>query len=516
MNRVFESISTFVKKVSKKHIVVAIVAASVIAVSGGNVMAGWGPERPILDWTNPADRAGFDHVAFNSFVRTDVYGDERTFFDGKDAANTNPGGFTDAVNAVGKDELTLRVYVHNNANQYYNDSGVGIARNTRVKIALPTGNSKQQRATAYISADNARPGTVTDTVDIQGDGSKPFELEYVPGSARILTNAMNTQLPDSVVTTGTQIGYDRLNGNIPGCFPYTSIVTIKVKVKQTNISVDKFVRKVGQTEWVRQNEAKPGDTLEYAINAKNIGKTKLNKLVIGDNLPPFVKYVNGSTTVKNGSFPNGRPDTTNNVTKGGIEIGNYLPNANAIVYFKVKLDDEDKFQCGVTTLKNIGVVRAEGTNEFYNEARTVVRKECKPPIYKCEGLTAENIRNNVYKLTVTEKLENARAVKYIFTIDGGKKVESRNKTINYDFVDNGKHKVSAVIVTDKGTTVDVCEVTIEGTTTPPPVTPNPETPTTLPRTGSAATAVIGIGAMGAAVRAFVNSKRGLIKSLLSR
>jgi LPXTG-motif cell wall-anchored protein len=71
---------------------------------------------------------------------------------------------------------------------------------------------------------------VGDTVDITG--SRPFTLAYKTGSAQIKTNAMNgVSLSDQIFNgSGALIGYNALNGNVPGCAQYSGWVTFKVAV----------------------------------------------------------------------------------------------------------------------------------------------------------------------------------------------------------------------------------------------------------------------------------------------
>lgn len=212
-------------KIRKSIVMVAAVVALLVPMA---VSAGFGPSRPIKDWNVPADRVGFDHVVFNSFINTPYWGDERAFFDGK-IATENDSSFRDPVNGVKDgDEVTLRVYVHNNGNDGLNATGQTVAQNTKVRIALPSNTGTNLQATSYISADNAQPQTVFDTANISGNSA--FSLAYVPGSAQIATGAMNIPISDSIVTTGAPIGYDQLNGRVPGCFQYQALVFIKVRV----------------------------------------------------------------------------------------------------------------------------------------------------------------------------------------------------------------------------------------------------------------------------------------------
>ncbi len=216
-------------KLNNKRALISLVAVLTLLVPLA-VSAAFGPSRPIKDWNVPADRTGFDHVVFNSFINTPYWGDERAFLDGKITTESD-SAFRDPINNVKDgDEITVRMYVHNNGNDGLNAGGQTLARNTKVRIALPASSASSHQATGYISADNAVPQSVYDTASFASDS--PFSLEYVPGSAQIATGAMNVKISDSIVTSGAPIGYDQLNGVVPGCFQYQALVFIKVKVKK--------------------------------------------------------------------------------------------------------------------------------------------------------------------------------------------------------------------------------------------------------------------------------------------
>ena len=62
--------------------------------------------------------------------------------------------------------------------------------------------------------------------------NKPFHLEYIQGSALFENNGIGAggiRLPDSIVTDeGVMIGFDALDGEIPGCYKYSSYSIIRV------------------------------------------------------------------------------------------------------------------------------------------------------------------------------------------------------------------------------------------------------------------------------------------------
>ena len=217
-------------KIAASIAVLAAVVSLPLAVNAGFFPG----DRPTFDYTkgdansdcsNPNDPAAqngrcgsMTGPVFNSFTNNPAYGDERAFFDGRRA--DQPGVAYDVVTDVtdGPKEVVLRTYIHNNANDSTNVSGLGIARNTRVAIELPTVTGDALRAVSAISADNATPREVTDSVDLTAN--RRFSVDFVEGSARYYNQgpfAGGVALSDAIVQPGgVQIGYDQLDGNLQG------------------------------------------------------------------------------------------------------------------------------------------------------------------------------------------------------------------------------------------------------------------------------------------------------------
>lgn len=186
--------------------------------------------------------AGAAFPRFNSFTGTPVYGDERAFLDAKPAHIDGSGGFLDQIRTSVGDRLMLRMHIHNNADSDRNGddwSGVSVAINTRAILDIGTTDvepASKAVVKGTVSADNARPRWVGDTVTLYSD--RPFLLRPVPDSARIHSNAhpfpglpltglvASSQLPGP----GALLGYDRIDGKVPGCFAYSAVVTVLVDV----------------------------------------------------------------------------------------------------------------------------------------------------------------------------------------------------------------------------------------------------------------------------------------------
>jgi hypothetical protein len=206
---------------ARTKIVTGVVAAGFVLalVPALPVFAGYSPAaRPTFTWAHPAT-----YITFNSITDNPQVGDERPFLAGS-VGNTST--LVDKITVHDNDEVTLNVYYHNDAAANLNL----VSTNTRVKVLLPHAPSTATYAAGYVTSDNANPRVVADTVDFVGD--RQFTMDYEAGTAQIWNNVLRgTQLSDSIVTnSGALIGYDKIDGRIPGCEQFSGFVTLKVRV----------------------------------------------------------------------------------------------------------------------------------------------------------------------------------------------------------------------------------------------------------------------------------------------
>ncbi|HSX14388.1 MAG TPA: hypothetical protein VLE72_00555 [Candidatus Saccharimonadales bacterium] len=269
--------------------------------------------------------------------------------------------YKDSVAAKVDDVVKVQVWYHNRQEA---DSGL-VANNLKVKINIPTNPGTNQTITGTVSSDNSN--TVTDTAGVTLSLANAH-LEYIPGSAywrhnvgdNTNINYQTQHISDNVVGGGVVLE------NLKPCFNFEATVTVMARVVANGVSITKQVRKVGDTTWHTDINANAGDTVEYLITFKNEGNTVLNNVIVGDNLPPHETYVNGTTMLKNGANPNGIKITNDNIANGGINVGNYTPGAVGYVWFQVKVGTD--LSDGCHALQNVGLVRPQGMNEFFNTA----------------------------------------------------------------------------------------------------------------------------------------------------
>lgn len=197
-----------------------VVASASLFILGGTAHA--------IAWTPTA--TGLDHPGFNVFTGVPGYGDESDFLTGRVSGSS--AAFADPVNdaCVDSTQYSVRVYVHNGANQTLNNNGTGpgVAHDTKVKVGVPS--TTASKITGTISASNAP--SVNDTLTINCNG-KTMQLSYVAGSAiEQRMDGSTSPLSDSIVTTGAPIGTNEVNGDMWGCFDQRVLVFLKVQVKE--------------------------------------------------------------------------------------------------------------------------------------------------------------------------------------------------------------------------------------------------------------------------------------------
>lgn len=439
-----------IKRSPKRNALLAVVFAAVMVPAA---LFAWGPDRPTFTMEHPAS-----YVTFNSITNNPQQGDERNFVQIKEDGTPN-SSYGENVNLQPGKDYDVFVFYHNNAASNLNDAAhnyAGIAHNTFMRVQMPaTVNAGQQaRVTAFVGASNANPTQVWD--EAYGSASGNYALRYVPGSATIYNNgAINGQkLPDALYTTGTPLGYDKLDGNLPGCNQYAGYVIFKIHVDQPNFEIQKTVSKAGANQYAEQVSAQPGDEVEYKIQYKDTGTTQQNNVLIKDQLPAGVTYENGTTQIAT-SATNGQWTATNDgVTNGGINIGSYTSGGNAYLKFKAKIANNDQLvQCGLNTLVNTATAD-----------------------------TANGSKSDTATVTVTKTCETPNTVQVCNQATG--------QTITVDVKDQSKYK-------------PVGDVACQPTT--------PTTPTELPHTGASDSiiALIGAGSLVAAIGYYITSRRAV-------
>lgn len=367
--------------------------------------------RPLYSYQE-ANEGVIKNITFNSIktVESDkawasarnkvlpLVSNESNFVGAREDTGKNEGvnNVWEGSNITAEDGKTyiVRLYVHNNAA----GGEANTALDTQVRFYVPYGSATTQTVNGWLRSSNSTPKEYSDTVNFNSKNNIPFHLEYVNDSALLenggfakgagvkLTNTITNQGNPSNLEKDewTTIGYNGLDGKIPGCYEYINYVTIRVKVVYDySYTVDKKVRVVGAADqtWKESVEAKVGDKVEFQFTYTNTSDFKQTGVVVRDLLPNNLRYVKGSTKIWNGEF-SGATINNDDVVIGGLNIGSYdgkLPannnkGANAHIRITAEVVD-DNLACGSNTLINWAQVRV-GDAVVKDDARVHLNKVC--------------------------------------------------------------------------------------------------------------------------------------------
>ena len=330
----------------------SVSAAVVIATASLTpvIVSAWGDSdggRPsyTLDQINNGDLG--DTITFNSISNGKI-GDEKNFVGAKVSGATVETWNANEIEVKDGGVYTIRLFVHNNSPKGMD----AIAKDVKATFSVPTTVSNSQTIIGYIDSSNAKPVRYWDEVTLKSNDN--FYLEYVEGSAQYNNNKGHFKLSNDVIINGVKLGYESMDGNIPGCYEYSGVVTIDVKVHSSVAAkVSKTVRIKGDSDktWKESVDAKVGDEVEYQIEYVNLLSETVNDVMVRDVLPTNVEYVKDSTYLYNSNYQSGLLLKDNTLTTTGINIGSYSPKGNAYVRFTGKVIDKT-IACGPNQLVN--------------------------------------------------------------------------------------------------------------------------------------------------------------------
>lgn len=251
----------------------------------------------------------------------------------------------------------IRLYVHNN-----NPNGEdAVAEDVHVSFSIPNEydeENKRIQVNGFIDSSNATPSEYWDYINFNSE--VPFHLDFINNSGLLENNGIGLGgliLSDDIVKAksgGVLIGYDALDGRVPGCYQYDNYVTVKVRAMfDYEYTVAQKVRLAGSgDDWEDAIEAKVGDKVEFRIAYENTSDKQQDGVAIKDILPANLKYVDNTMSLKNGNHRNGLTITNGDgLFSNGLRIGNYSSNSNALLYFTAEVVDEN-LEVGANTLTN--------------------------------------------------------------------------------------------------------------------------------------------------------------------
>ena len=332
----------------------AILSVAAAAIVSGATLApaavmAWGDSaggRP--EYTLDQINAGVlgDTITFNSISNGKI-GHEFNFVGAKLTTDTSNVWKANEITVKDGDTVTVRLYVHNNSPKGEKKIAEGVSAN----FSLPTTVAKSHTIIGYLNASNATPNRYWDEVKLTS--SDDFYMEYVEGSAKYTNSKMGTvALSDNIINSAVTLGYEKLDGKIPGCYQYDGQVTIEVKIhKSVTAKLAKTVRIKGQKGWNESVKAKIGEEVEFQIEYVNLTSAQVDNVMIRDILPKNLEYVKDSTVLYNSNYQNGTKVVENTLTTTGINIGSYGVNGNAYVRFTAKVVN-NSLACGNNQLVN--------------------------------------------------------------------------------------------------------------------------------------------------------------------
>jgi uncharacterized repeat protein (TIGR01451 family)/LPXTG-motif cell wall-anchored protein len=365
-------------KITKAGVGVAAIAT---VAAGALVISAWGPDRPTYTMNDPADHVTFNSITDNSMLMGGytMNGDERYFVEASpftgDASTLNWADDTAVEN--GK-EYVVHMYVHNDAASNLNLE----AENVRAHVLLPTDAASSIELTGMISSSNATPNNVYDVTTFVSADGRDFTLDYVAGSAKFTncdessrneadkacTASRSFELGDELFTEGgALLGYNQMDGKIPGCIAYAGWVSFHVKAnfhEAPNYEVSKDAKiKGSDQEWSKEvTGAKDGDTIVYRLHFSNTGNTTLYDVNLRDLLPiNTLNFMNGTTYLVNSVHPDGYLIEDTIATEQGLYIGDYAPGADAYVFFETTIKEGVDDECHNTQIHNVIQANASTT-----------------------------------------------------------------------------------------------------------------------------------------------------------
>lgn len=442
------------KKLTKTSIGLGAVAA--VTAASALVVFAWGPtDRKTFTGDNPAD-----YVTFNSIIDNPALApskDERYFVAAKKVGDNT---FTDTSVAEDGKEYVVRMYVHNNAAANLNL----VAENVRAYAMFKTDYATEVQISGKISSTNAKPQSVWDETKISSKDGKKFKLNVVSGSAEYKNNAGTFKLDDSklVNSDGVLLGYEKMDGKIPGCNQYSGWLTFRVKVeyekvKTPGIEITKEVQIVGTDTWSESVKVKAGDEVRYRIHAVNTGETSIDNFTVRDTLSAGQTYVSGTAEAYNTANPKGFKLSDNLFSNGGANLGKYNPGAGVWIYLNAKIDQTLFDKCGNSTLENLAELSGgSATGTKSDKARVEVEgKVC------TEGFTLDKkvrLGNNAFTENITAKAGDK--VEYRIQFKNTGNVELKNVVIrdvlpsNMTYVKGSTNldgkKLADGVISDKG------------------------------------------------------------------
>lgn len=200
--------------------------------------ASWGDDtagRSVYTRAEVADGALGENAVLNSLIDSLIQ-DSRYFIYAQRIEDGKASGPLSNSFAV-KEGETYQVFMY-----VQNDNPGTVSLGTRAAISVPLlSQDGLCQLTGVIHSQNATTQEIWSTLVLSSE--QDFQVGYVYGSARLMNSAYadGLELDDALVTkasseNGVMIGYEKMNGEMPGGEAYQAIVTIQIKIVAANVN----------------------------------------------------------------------------------------------------------------------------------------------------------------------------------------------------------------------------------------------------------------------------------------
>ena len=320
-------------------------------------------------------------ITFNSISDNPALGgDEKNFVSARQVDSDSEVWNANTIAAEDGEKYYIRMYVHND-----NPGGKNaVAKDTAVRFDVAKGSGTEVEVQGFITSSNASPAEYYDSVRFTSDTA--FHLEYVSGSAFIENNGIaagdGMGLSDEIVEAenGVLVGYDALDGNLPGGYPYAAYVGIEVRVVYDySYIAETQVRLAGDDDagWQKEVSAGIGDEVEFQIAFQNLETLSVADVMARTVLPEGLEYVDGTLMLYNSVHPQGFTFKDGAVLfSDGVNTGSYDSKSNFYLRFIAKVVDTG-LSFGENTLVNWGQVGI-GSSLKQDSVSVVVRNDLLP------------------------------------------------------------------------------------------------------------------------------------------
>lgn len=238
-------------------------------------------------------------------------------------------------------EYLLRIYVCND-----NPGGRdAIAEEVRVDFFIPEKSSKEIQVWGMIFAKNTRPKKYTDSILFTNNWF-PFHLEYDYEPIKLYNSGIGKDdgysLGHEDLFTQMYIGYDSLDGSLPGGDEFSTNIILKAKVVFDNSFIINYqvTHFSDSKKWKDETVAKVDDRLACRIRFKNISNETQHNVLVTVIFPQNLHYISSFDSklddmyrllILDSSLAIGAP----------VNIGDYAPGAVATICFDMEIVDND-------------------------------------------------------------------------------------------------------------------------------------------------------------------------------